>query len=217
MDLLRLTVFFSAKVAIIKPRSATIVFFSLSLSLLLLSYSSPFLFLRSFSFVTVMLELLRLKKHAFWRLFTQITANFVRLVFKKSVRCTLKEIWILPINFKKNIWRYNDARWRHCVNHVIHRNFWRLIFSIMSPKFDVKPNTQVKNTAKYAKYSWRERAYFIGDIISPSGVNKIRLIKPKQALNMSMHHPFLSMLLLLLFFFFNMSLPWGVASRLQRQ
>ena len=26
--------------------------------------------------------------------------------------------------------------------------------------------------------------------ISPSGVNKIRLIKPKQALNMSIHHPF---------------------------
>ena len=123
-----------------------------------------------------MLELLRLKKHAFWRLFTQITENLVRLVFKKSVRCTLKEIWILLINLK-NLWSYNDARWRHYVNYVIHRNFWRLIFSIMSPKFGVKRNTQVKNTAKYAKCSWRERGNCLRDIISQSGVNKIRLIK----------------------------------------
>ena len=46
-------------------------------------FSSLFLFLLSFSFFTVILELLRLKKPAFWHLFTQITANFVRLVFKK--------------------------------------------------------------------------------------------------------------------------------------
>ena len=102
---------------------------------------------------------------------------------------------------KKKMWRYNDARWRHWVNHVIHRNFWRLIFAIMSPKFGIKRNTQVKTTAKYGKHSWRERGYFIGDIISPSGVNKIRLIKPKQALNMSMHHPSLSLLLFFLFTF----------------
>ena len=65
-----------SKVAIIKT---TIAFF-----LLLLSFSSLFLFLLSFSFVTVILELLGPKKPAFWRLFTQMTANFVRLVFKKS-------------------------------------------------------------------------------------------------------------------------------------
>ena len=34
----------------------------------------------------MILELLGLKKHAFWRFFTQMTANFVRLVFKKSAR-----------------------------------------------------------------------------------------------------------------------------------
>ena len=45
-----------------------------------------FLFLLSFFFVTMILELLGLKKHAFWRFFTQMTANFVRLVFKKSAR-----------------------------------------------------------------------------------------------------------------------------------
>lgn len=28
--------------------------------------------------------------------------------------CTLREIWILPINF--TIWRHNDVRLRHCVN-----------------------------------------------------------------------------------------------------
>ena len=39
----------------------------------------------SFSFVTVILELIGLKKPAFWRLFTQMTANVVRLVFKNRV------------------------------------------------------------------------------------------------------------------------------------
>ena len=69
------------KLAIIKTESTTIAFFSSpSFPLLALSF-----FLLSFSFVTVILELLGLKKPAFWRLFTQMTANFVRLVFKKSV------------------------------------------------------------------------------------------------------------------------------------
>ena len=71
-----------SKVAIIKTKSKTIAFFFL----LLLSFSSLFLFLLSFSFVSMILELLGLKKHAFWRLFTQTTTNFVRLVFKKSAR-----------------------------------------------------------------------------------------------------------------------------------
>ena len=71
------------KEAILKTKSAIIAFF-----LLLLSSSSLFLFLflLSSSFVTMILELLGLKKPAFWRLFTQMTANFFRLVFKKSAR-----------------------------------------------------------------------------------------------------------------------------------
>ena len=87
MDLLHPTVFFgqklSPKVAIIETKSAAVALF-----LLLLSFSSLFLFLLSFSFVTVILELLGLKKPAFWCLFAQMTANFVRLVFKKSARHT---------------------------------------------------------------------------------------------------------------------------------
>ena len=62
--------------------NAAIAFFSLPL----LSSSSLFLFLLSFSFVSV---ILKLKKPAFQRLFTQMTANFVRLVFKKSARYIL--------------------------------------------------------------------------------------------------------------------------------
>ena len=69
------------KVSIIKTKSATIVF-----SLLLLSLSLLLLFLLSFSFVGVILELIGLKKPAFWQLFTQMTADFVRLVLKKSAR-----------------------------------------------------------------------------------------------------------------------------------
>ena len=68
---------FSAKnVAITKTKSATISFFSL----LLLSSSSLllwiFLFLLSFSFVSVILELIAHKKPAFWRLFTQNDGKF---------------------------------------------------------------------------------------------------------------------------------------------
>ena len=85
MNLLRPTVYFGqklSKVAIIKTKSTTIAFFSL----LLPSFSSHFLFLSlSFSFVTVIWKLLGLKKPAFWRLFTQLTANFLRLVFKNPL------------------------------------------------------------------------------------------------------------------------------------
>ena len=52
--------------------------------------------------------------------------------------------------------------------------FWsslKAYFSSMSPKFGVKHDTQVKSTAKYAKYSSRKRGYFIRDIVTPSGVN----------------------------------------------
>ena len=51
----------NSKVAIIKTKSATIAFFFV----LFLSFSSLVLFLLSFFFVTVILELLGLKKHAF--------------------------------------------------------------------------------------------------------------------------------------------------------
>ena len=50
------------------------------------TFSSLFLFLLSFSFLTVILKLLGLKRPTFWRLLTQMTANFVRLVFKNSAR-----------------------------------------------------------------------------------------------------------------------------------
>ena len=61
--------------------------------LFLLPFSSLFLFLLSFSFVTMILELLGLKKPAFWRFFTQMNANFVGLAFKKSARHILMIIW----------------------------------------------------------------------------------------------------------------------------
>ena len=67
--------FFSAKVAIVNTKSATIDF-----SLLLVSSSSLFLLLLSFSFVRVILEQIGLKKPAAWRLSIQMTANFLWLV-----------------------------------------------------------------------------------------------------------------------------------------
>ena len=101
MDLLRPTVFFRSKtiskVAIIKARSVTLAFFPL-----LLSFRSLFLFLLSFAFVAMILELLGLKKHAFWRLSTQMTKNFVRLVFKKSARYTFR--FTKQCVFKSLIW-----------------------------------------------------------------------------------------------------------------
>ena len=76
MDFFGPTAFFRpktiSKVAIIKTKSATISFFSL----LLLSSSSLFLFLLSFSFVSVILELIAHEKPAFWRLFTQNDGKF---------------------------------------------------------------------------------------------------------------------------------------------
>ena len=57
------------------------LFFS-SPSFLLLALS---FFPLSFSFVTVIWKLLGLKKPAFWSLFTQLTANFLRLVFKNPL------------------------------------------------------------------------------------------------------------------------------------
>ena len=76
--------------------------------------------------------------------------------------------------------------------------FLKAHYSIMSPNFGVKHDTQVKNTAKYPKYSRRERGYFIRDI------SYHRLIKHKQALNLPMYRPFYMNV-----FFFNISLPGG--------
>ena len=76
--------FFGQKLS---PRVPPLFFFSL----LLLSFSSLFLFLLSFSYVTVILEILGVKKPVFWSLFIQMTANFVRLVFKKSARYVYKK------------------------------------------------------------------------------------------------------------------------------
>ena len=87
VDLFRPTFFFRPKppkVAIIKTKSATIASFFSPPFYMLLAF---FLFLLSF-FFRVVLELIRPKKPAFWRLFTQMTANFVRLVFENSAKHT---------------------------------------------------------------------------------------------------------------------------------
>ena len=65
-----------SRVAIIKTKSATIAFFSSHPFLLLALSFSPFLFLCYYDC------------RAFWLLLTQMTANFSRLVFKKSATHT---------------------------------------------------------------------------------------------------------------------------------
>ena len=102
-------------VAIIKTRSTTIFFFSCRSSFLSLRYydfgafrakgdvtqhSFATLFcmqhctavLRQKSLFQIVSCNITFKKHAFWRFSTQITANFFRLVFKKSAR------------FRYNLW-----------------------------------------------------------------------------------------------------------------
>ena len=71
-------------VAIIKTKSATAAF-----SLLLLSFSSLFVFLLSFSFITTILELFLTPFDAFSN---EMTAKMVRLVFKNSARYTQHEM-----------------------------------------------------------------------------------------------------------------------------
>ena len=82
MDLFVSNGFYPAKTtaAIIKSKSATIAF-----------SSSPSFFLvaLSFSFVSILiLQLIKPQKPAFWRHFTQMTAIFDGLVFRKSARYT---------------------------------------------------------------------------------------------------------------------------------
>ena len=82
--------FFSSqisKVAIIKTKSATIAIF-----FLLLSSSTLFLLLLSFSFVSVILELIAPTKTCLLTPFRSNHCNFVRLVFKKSARCIQHEV-----------------------------------------------------------------------------------------------------------------------------
>ena len=91
---------------------------------------------------------------------------------------------------------------------VILGNFWRLIFRLWAPNFGVKHETQVKNTAKYAKSTVDGKE----DI--SQGISYHRLIKHKQALNLPMYRLFLMNVFLFLFlflflFFFNISLPGG--------
>ena len=74
-----------SNVTLIKSKKP-LLFFLLLLSLSSL-FLSPFLF-----FVNLILELLGLNKRAFWRLFTQMTAKFLRLVFKKSARYILYKL-----------------------------------------------------------------------------------------------------------------------------
>ena len=88
MDLLRPTAFFGqkllSKVATLKKnKSATIAFFSSPPFLLLTLFFSSFLFLRYYDFGAFLAyeTLLLTPFHSI-----QMTANFVRLVFKKSVR-----------------------------------------------------------------------------------------------------------------------------------
>ena len=70
-------------------KSATIAFFLFS------SFPSPRSFFFSFPFSSLLWfwSFLGLNKPALWRFFTQMTANFVRLVFKKSARYILIIIW----------------------------------------------------------------------------------------------------------------------------
>ena len=82
----------------------------------------------------------------------------------------------------------------------------------MSLKFRCHHDSQVNDTAKYTKYSWRERGYFLRDIISPSGVNKTD--KTQASLEFAHESP---LIFYDFFFFFNVSWLWGVTAKLQPQ
>ena len=77
-----------SKVAIIKTKNATFAFF-------LSSFRSPRSSLFSFTFPSLLgfwsfsAASWSHRKPAFWHLFTQMTANFVRLIFTKSARCAI--------------------------------------------------------------------------------------------------------------------------------
>ena len=117
-----------SKVAIIKPRVQRLLFFSL----LLLSFSSLFLlFLFPSIFVTVILELLGLKKRAFWCFFTQTTANFLWLVFKKSARY----IWSVTalMNFKKKKKKNIHVDLRFKIQRICHLPFYDAYQDVCKP------------------------------------------------------------------------------------
>ena len=131
-------------------------------------------------------------------------ATWVNTLYRRPWRAVVSKcVWYLVVFY---VLRTPVFIWNRIARYpflVILGNFWRLIFRSWAPNFGVKHDTQVKNTAKYAKFSWRERGYFIRDIISPSCGNKTQWLKNKQALNLPIHRPlFMNM-------FFNISLPWG--------
>ena len=86
----------------------------------------------------------------------------------------------------------------------------------MCPKFGVQHDTQAKNTAIINTQNTVDgkRGYFIGDIISPRGVNETN----KTQANPKFVHasPFV-MKVFFFFFFLNISLTRGVAALLQPQ
>ena len=100
-------------------------------------------------------------------------ATWVNTLYRRPWRVVVsKYVWYLVVFY---VLRTPVFIWNRIARYpflVILGNFWRLIFRSWAPNFGVKHDTQVKNTAKYAKYSWRERGYFIRDIISPSCGNK---------------------------------------------
>ena len=120
-------------------------------SLLLLSFSLFFLFLLSSFFVAVILELLMLKKRAFWCLFTQVTANCVTLVFKKLVRCIsplLPQFQVWPSKLKLFCSQSIDSERKpkeHTINHG-QSGMWKtwspgeILFQVESHFFASKEN-----------------------------------------------------------------------------
>ena len=92
----------SQKVADIKTKNAARI-------------SSLAFFLLALSFASMTFELIGRKKSAFWAFFYQMTANFVRFVFKKSTGNTICKRFntqtvlakLRPIN---NSWRDADSR-----------------------------------------------------------------------------------------------------------
>ena len=134
--------------------------------LLLLSFSLFFLFLLSSFFVAVILELLMLKKRAFWCLFTQITANFVTLVFKKLVRCIsplLPQFQVWPSKLKLFCLQSIDSERKpkeHAINHG-QSGMWKtwspgeILFQVESHffcKWRVWMQVKVKNFPKLKGY-----------------------------------------------------------------
>ena len=59
----------------------------------------------------MILELLGLKERAFWRFFTQMTANFVRLVLKKSARYTFPVSVSVTLTQRSTMFKFVDLHY----------------------------------------------------------------------------------------------------------